>query len=115
MTETLPTNETLTLFSRMIPEGSQEIISTNSALSLASYVSECSGNISCTLSDAKEPFHAKIVIAIGGANVDVTCTLPSPNTGFNLSANSRCELVWDSRDSNKYWIIISSKGISLLS
>ena len=113
-TEPVPTDETISLFRRRIPDGLQESISTSTALNLTSFVSECSGNISVTLSDAKEGAHTKQIITQSGANVTVTCTLESPSTGFTLSANDRAEMVWDNRPGNDFWRIISSKGVTLI-
>ena len=114
MGESVPSTETTFLFKRKIPDGPQEDISVNSALSLSSLASSCTGNIACTLADAKEGGHTKEIITQGGANLTVTCTLESPSTGFSLSANNRVQLVWDNRPSNDYWKPITHKGLVLI-
>lgn len=114
MGESVPSDETTFLFKRKIPAGEQEDISTNSALSLSSLSSSCSGNITCTLADAKEGGHTKEIIVQSGAQLTVTCSLESPSTGFSLSANNRVQMVWDNRPGNNYWKPITHKGLTLI-
>lgn len=114
MTEPPASDETIVLFCRMIPTGDQEDISSNSALSLSSLSSSCTGNIVCTLANAKEGGHTKEIITQGGANLTVNCTLESPSTGFSLSANNRVQMVWDNRPGNDFWRPITNKGLTLI-
>ena len=114
MSEPTQTSNNIFLFRRRIPPDPQEDISSNSALSLSALSSSCSGNIVCTLEDAKEGAHTKEIIVQSGGQLEVTCSLESPSVGFSLSANNRVQLVWDNRPSKNYWMPITHKGFTLI-
>lgn len=99
-------NEITTFIQPMIPLEEPELITTSTTLSLDSYMSDISGNVTLTLPDAVVRGHNKLVLTQGGANVTVNCTMTG-FSGFDLGANNKAHLVWDSS-----WKIIDAKGLT---
>lgn len=89
------------------PLDEPELISTNTELSITSYMSEISGNRVVSLPDATVRGVHKLILTQGGANVTVTCSLEGSFSGFDLGSNNKAHLVWG----GVFWLIIDSKGL----
>jgi hypothetical protein len=95
----------------VFPLDPQEQLSANGPISLASYSTDLSGNVTMTLADGLIPFHAKLIQTQGGASATITCSLESPSVGFSLGANNKALLIW--RLSDSFWRIVDEKGLTL--
>lgn len=83
-----------------------ESISTNTTLSLDSYMSELSGNITVTLPDGIMRGYQKLILTQGGANAIVNCALDG-FSGFSLGANNKALLCW----LDTFYAILDWKGL----
>ena len=97
-----------TLMIPIFPIEEPETITSDTALSLDSYMSEISGNRTVSLADGSARGLQKLVLVQGGSSATVDCSLEGAFTGFDLGANNKARLVWDT----SFWRIIDSRGLT---
>ena len=93
------------------PTGFPEEISSNTALDPTKYLSRIQGNNRLvTLADGDISGDTKLINTNSGSSCTVTLSLESPNISFDLPANSKANLVWDSF--NSFWFVIDEKNLT---
>lgn len=95
------------------PKGEPEFLSSNGAISLNSYMSSLSGNVSMTLADGVRASMNKLILTQGGANATITCSLDQTVddwVSISLGANNKVHFVWNKREG--WWAIVDGKGLT---
>lgn len=91
--------------------GFPETISSNTALSLDSYVSRIQGNNrEVTLADSNINHLTKLINTNGGSSCTITCSLEAPNVSIDLPASSKVRLLW--LEEEQFYSVIDEKGSS---
>lgn len=110
MTEELSSRQ---LCKPFFPLAEPESLSADGAISLLSYMTELSGNVTMTLADGLVDCCLKSIQTQGGANATITCSMDQSGgayVGFSLGANNKALLIWD--DPGEFWGILDSKGLT---